>query len=281
MNAPRSPYLFTRNHIMFYKHSLLKSIGMLAAASAFCVVMAPSQADARPGYVNNIPNGEAMGIAIGGSNCALCHNSSSGGGGRGDATAFGVDIRDNSPGGPVWASIYMLDSDGDGASNGEELCDPMGAFMSGDTPPVCEFTDPSDPNDKPAPGEVDMGMDMAPEADMGTDMAPEADMGTPVEDMGTPVEDMGTPAEDMGTPTADMGVTPAVDMGGTPAADMGTAGADMGTAGADMGSTTGGGDADEEDDEGCSQTGGGSPVGGGLTLLGMLGMLGIMRKRRR
>lgn len=274
-SAPIAPSPFEQRDAIMAQH-VLKSLGAFALTSALCLTLAPSQADARTGFADRIPNGNALGRELGGNGqpCALCHLSPSG---SGPSNAFGQDARFN---GPDWSVLYSLDSDNDGATNGEELCDPMGLFERGDADPVCDYTNPSDPNDFPAPVGMDMGMpDMDPPEDMGSpveDMdTPPADMDAPVEDMSAPVEDMSAPVQDMSAPAEDMGG------GGTPQQDMGgnMSGADMGTTpAADMAS--GGGSQDEEDDEGgCAQSGG-SPVGGGMTLLGVLGMLGLIRRRR-
>ena len=257
---------------MFSPKQLIPSsrTGLLGAALALCfITIAPQDADARSGWQNRIPND---------SSCGTCHLNPGGGGTR---NAFGLTVADNlGDRGPEWASIYNIDSDGDGFTNGEELCDPDGLWTPGSPDPTCdEVTDPADPNSKPAGNFEDMGFaDMGP-ADMGpADMGP-ADMELPVEmDMGS--ADMDAPG------TSDMDAPGASDMSTSGGADMGSAGgADMGSAGgADMGSDGGemtGGTEDDEDDEGCSQAGlGGAPAGGGLGLLAMAGLVGLLRRRR-
>ena len=98
------------------------------------------QADARPARVGQLPNGSALG-------CASCHVNPSGGG---TLTAFGRDINNNYlvPSGRTgvvqWnAMLAMLDSDGDGVSNGQELGDPDG---DGVTDSSIQVTNPGDPN---------------------------------------------------------------------------------------------------------------------------------------
>lgn len=103
--------------------------------------------DARPARVGQIPNGSEF-------RCASCHVNPSGGGAL---TPFGDDINQNyltSSGGSGrvdWnAALAMLDSDGDGVSNGRELGDPDGAFTQGGnfTPdPNIKPTNPGDRND--------------------------------------------------------------------------------------------------------------------------------------
>ena len=98
------------------------------------------QADARPARVDQIPNGRALG-------CASCHVNPAGGGSR---TPFGMAIENNylvprdRTGVVQWnAMLAMLDSDGDGVSNGQELGDPDGDNMV-DT--SIQVTNPGDPN---------------------------------------------------------------------------------------------------------------------------------------
>ena len=98
------------------------------------------QADARPARVGQLPNGSALG-------CASCHVNPNGGG---TLTAFGRDINNNYlvPSGRTgvvqWNAILaMLDSDGDGVSNGQELGDPDG---DGTVDSSIQVTNPGDPN---------------------------------------------------------------------------------------------------------------------------------------
>ena len=96
------------------------------------------QVDARPIRVGQLPNGKKFG-------CASCHVDSSGGGAL---TPFGDDINRNyltqsgSRGVVQWnAALAMLDSDGDGVSNGQELGDPDGDRV---IDPSIEVTNPGD-----------------------------------------------------------------------------------------------------------------------------------------
>ena len=93
------------------------------------------QADARPARVTQIPNGS----------CGACHVDPDG---RGPLTAFGDEINKNyltqsgSRGEVRWnAALAMLDSDGDGVSNGRELGDPDG---DGTPDPSIVVTNPGD-----------------------------------------------------------------------------------------------------------------------------------------
>lgn len=97
------------------------------------------QVDARPDRVRQLPNGNKFG-------CASCHVDQSGGGAL---TPFGDEINRNylmpsgSRGVVQWnAALAMLDSDGDGVSNGQELGDPDGDRV---IDPSIEVTNPGDP----------------------------------------------------------------------------------------------------------------------------------------
>ncbi len=118
--------------------SRLKSYRLLAVL--VIVFIGWGQADARPARVDQIPNGRALG-------CASCHVNPGGGGPR---TPFGMAIENNylMPSGRTgvvqWnAMLAMLDSDGDGVSNGQELGDPDGDGM---TDASIQVTNPGDPN---------------------------------------------------------------------------------------------------------------------------------------
>ena len=97
------------------------------------------QADARPFRVSQLPNGSLLG-------CASCHVNPNGGG---TLTPFGRDINNNyltqsgRTGNVQWnAMLAMLDSDGDGVSNGQELGDPDG---DGTVDSSIQVTNPGDP----------------------------------------------------------------------------------------------------------------------------------------
>ena len=104
------------------------------------VFLSWGQTDARPFRVSQLPNGSAIG-------CASCHVNPNGGG---TLTPFGSAINSNylvpsgRTGNVQWnAMLAMLDSDGDGVSNGQELGDPDGDGTVDASIPV---TNPGDPN---------------------------------------------------------------------------------------------------------------------------------------
>jgi hypothetical protein len=105
-----------------------------------------------------IPNGSA-------DRCSSCHVSSGGGGTR---TPFGEDVRAlvNSGGcADFWSeALAMMDSDGDGRTNGEELQDPDGLWSSGEAAPgdAGRVTNPGvvDEFDEPAVAAVPSALDL-------------------------------------------------------------------------------------------------------------------------
>lgn len=98
-----------------------------------CGVLAASSAQARPNYVDHIPNG----TEIDGTGCINCHTTTQGGGNR---NAFGQDIGSSTD----WASVCGNDSDGDGATNGEELGDADCIWTAGATPASSTVTNPGE-----------------------------------------------------------------------------------------------------------------------------------------
>lgn len=104
----------------------------IAVAATLALVLAAAGADARPARVGQIPNG-------GVDRCANCHVNPAGGGPR---NAFGQQIGANFlteagfSGAVVWGpELAALDADGDGATNGQELGDPSGAWTVGEADP--------------------------------------------------------------------------------------------------------------------------------------------------
>ena len=108
----------------------------LLALLTVAALLLPEFAHARNIYPARIPNGDV-------SSCSNCHRSARGGGAR---TPFGNAFRD---GGRSWtADLALLDSDGDGFTNGDELLDPEGDWSQGDE-------DPGDRGDVTNPGDDD------------------------------------------------------------------------------------------------------------------------------
>lgn len=139
---------------MFSRRILVASLSVSA-----CSLLSALPAAARIGYPNNLPNGSTF-------SCLACHNSASGGAAAGwnalgdaifeenggtadDALSLPIDASD--PAFVFWnAAVCGADSDGDGATNGEELGDPDCEWQRGQTPASSEgITDPSDPEDTP------------------------------------------------------------------------------------------------------------------------------------
>jgi hypothetical protein len=91
----------------------------------------------KPAEVKKIPGGKKF-------SCANCHigtkyKASS-------LTPFGNDYRAN---GMIWnADLAKKDSDGDGISNGAELCDPEGTWKKGDDDKPGTVSNPGDASSK-------------------------------------------------------------------------------------------------------------------------------------
>jgi len=122
------------------------------------LLTASSSAFGFPFYPDRIPNGrnaEELGLSR---PCGICHDDSAGGG---SLNAFGTDFEAQ----PRWPSVFDLDSDGDGQSNGLELGDPSGVWDLGRTPErTIDLSLPGNPNSsspdgpQPEPGR-DAGFD--------------------------------------------------------------------------------------------------------------------------
>jgi len=90
--------------------------------------------------------------------CANCHTSAAGGGTRnsfGKAVGNLVSVGGNET---FWGpNLAMVDSDGDGFTNGQELQDPNGTWIEGTDLPgdANSVTNPGDPNDHPPITSVD------------------------------------------------------------------------------------------------------------------------------
>ncbi|MDA0748931.1 MAG: hypothetical protein O2954_20625, partial [bacterium] len=120
---------------MFRRHRFV-----LGFVISLATIWGASGTEARPWRPAQLPNGIV-------NNCATCHVSDAGGGPR---NAFGQVVGSEflSGGNVVWnAALARLDSDGDGATNGQELGDPDG---DGTPTPGAQVTNPGDPSSKPA-----------------------------------------------------------------------------------------------------------------------------------
>lgn len=104
----------------------------------FAVVFHPAGAGARNLFSTEIPNGEAH-------DCSACHINIDT---ALNLTWFGVDIaltyEDYTNPKPIWPSVYALDSDADGQTNGEELGDPCGDWAYGEAATFEETSNPGD-----------------------------------------------------------------------------------------------------------------------------------------
>lgn len=120
----------------------------LALATGLALAGLADDAHARPHRPGQIPNGQING-------CANCHNSVFGGDAR---NAFGRMVEADFltarsfSGDVIWGpALAALDADGDGATNGEELQDPEGAWQPGQPQPgdPALVTKPWDPASMP------------------------------------------------------------------------------------------------------------------------------------
>ncbi len=128
-------------------------------ASVACVLLAglrPDAAFARGYRIDQLPGGYEF-------ECYMCHFRQP----FTRLTVFGILVRETllfredypdelpenffvGPEGNVdWATVALLDSDGDGYTNGEELGDPEGLFVQFDLQPDFPFTRPDLPDDFP------------------------------------------------------------------------------------------------------------------------------------
>lgn len=111
--------------------------------SFFSLIITTSLLLSRDFRVQKIPNGSKF-------SCANCHINPAGGGPRNE---FGQEVEKHvTPGGTqnFWNSeLAMMDSDGDGFTNGQELQDPNGTWTGGAIGNFNLVTNPGDPNSKP------------------------------------------------------------------------------------------------------------------------------------
>lgn len=123
------------------------------ASLAVCIA---SAAHARGYRIDQVPGGYAL-------DCAMCHFLDR----FTRLTVMGLDTREHllfredyppevadrifigDQGNVDWATLALIDSDGDGYTNGEELGDPAGLFMPDDPQPDFPFTRPDLPDDFP------------------------------------------------------------------------------------------------------------------------------------
>lgn len=106
-------------------------------------VALPRQVEGRGQRSGEIPNGGELG-------CSNCHMSAFGGDAR---NPFGLTVEADflDAGNVVWGpELAAIDSDGDGYTNGAELGDPDGTWVSGDpNPEVDEVYHPGDAESHP------------------------------------------------------------------------------------------------------------------------------------
>ena len=113
----------------------------LLSCAAF-TLMVPTTTSAKPAFVGSVPNASTL-------SCNTCHVAGSPKSVRND---FGIDVKATLKGGmPDWSALCELDSDGDGATNGEELQDMLCEWVSGSDPGCSALvTAPGDANSVPA-----------------------------------------------------------------------------------------------------------------------------------
>jgi MYXO-CTERM domain-containing protein len=151
----RASYLFYQ-----YMEKKMKNFFIILCATGFTFSIS-NQADARAFRLSQIPNNQW--------GCAACHSSPSGGG----RNSFGRDVEQYASYAGAqfenWSDVCLLDSDGDGATNGQELGDPNCMWSTGNPNPMsAEITNPADANSVPT--EVPMGGEMMGGEMMGGEM---------------------------------------------------------------------------------------------------------------
>ena len=115
-----------------------RTILMILSGAVVLSTSLPSQA--KSFRVDQLPNGEVF-------DCSTCHVSQT----NRSRNPFGheVDVWLNRSN-VEWSSVYFLDSDGDGYTNGRELGDPCGDWRSGRTPTrTTDISNPGDPDSVP------------------------------------------------------------------------------------------------------------------------------------
>lgn len=149
---------------------------VLRAHAAILLLLAPSPALALPSFLGRIPNGDNPRL-LRGQACGVCHLRPQGDGDRND---FGWDWENASSGG--WSALYLLDSDGDGQTNGYELGDPSGRWRPGQTAERTDnLSNPGDPASRVQTSSPDAG---APDVTGGADAERGSDAGASRPDLG-------------------------------------------------------------------------------------------------
>lgn len=278
--------------------------GAALATVTLCMALNVDDASARRAYLSGVPNTDMVG------SCGTCHVAP---GGSGPRNAFGLDVQANLDGGPDWGAVYDIDSDGDGFTNGEELCDADGSWaMDGMLDADCTPTKPGDsaskPESQPAnnmaanndpannmaannvnadPGNADPGNADPGNADPGNADPGNADPGNA--DPGN-ADPGNSDAGNSDTGNSDAGNS---DAGNADAGNADAGNADAGNSSAnnssgnnssgDANNSSGGDDmsgGDDDDEPACASTGTDKPAGSGLTLLGLVGMVAFWRRRK-
>lgn len=158
--------------------ALSASLVVLAVAASY----APDAA-ALNTFLTTVPNTSVAG-------CQTCHIGKFGGKNWND---FGLDVKANLSGGaPDWGAVCDLDSDGDGASNGQELQDAACEWLVGAAQPgdLSLVTAPGDPTSSPEPEDPIVVEEPAGE-DAGP--VPPADEAAAADDAPVVVEEMDAP----------------------------------------------------------------------------------------
>ncbi|MGB0590436.1 MAG: hypothetical protein ACPGU1_12240, partial [Myxococcota bacterium] len=127
----------------------------LTTATTFGALLLTTSAWASPAFLSEIPNGMT-------NSCMTCHTSTS----PAAWNSFGDDVKATLVSGlPDWAAVCDLDSDGDGATNGQELGDIDCAWVKGGANPTGDVYHPGDeaiapePEPEPDDGNTDDGDD--------------------------------------------------------------------------------------------------------------------------
>jgi hypothetical protein len=132
--------------------------GLLASLLLGSLLLTPARASALEPFASLVPNPvTAMNSEGRVRPCITCHNNPDGGAGCGMPPClnpFGLAFRANAF---RWnAALALMDSDGDGWTNGQELQDPFGAWVDGPAPGVATLsTPPGNPGITPGDSDED------------------------------------------------------------------------------------------------------------------------------